>query len=63
MFSRVQDFTFIAGFASNNYGIVVPSYNCQFLTAQWEEVSLVGATLKPVTRAINTVVYTFLNAT
>ena len=41
MFSRVQDFTFIAGFASNNYGIVVPSYNCQFLTAQWEEVSLV----------------------
>jgi hypothetical protein len=63
VFSRVQDFTFFTGFAPNNYGIIVPSYNCQFLTAQWEEVSLVAATLKPVTKAINTVVYTFLNAT
>lgn len=61
--SKVTDFKFNTAFGPNTGGVQVPAYNCQFLFAQWEEISVNKATGKPITNAINTVRYTFLNST
>lgn len=57
----VKDFTYNTLFEPNNGGVLVAAYNCQFLIAQWQEMSTVIATNKAITYATNTVRYTFLN--
>jgi hypothetical protein len=61
VFTHVKDFTFNTAFAPNSGGVLIPAYNCQFLVAQWQEMSTVIATDKSITYATNTVRYTFLN--
>lgn len=58
----VKDFTFYQPFAPTSFGIRTLGTGCSGTTGtvvkQWEEVSMVIATGRPVTQAINTVVYT-----
>ena len=61
--SKVKDFQFNQAFGPKSGGVQVPAYNCQFLIAQWEEISVNEATGKAITNAINTVRYTFLDST
>jgi hypothetical protein len=42
-------------------GVFIPAFNCQFLIAQWQEMSQARETGKPITYSTNTVRYTFLN--
>jgi hypothetical protein len=59
--ANVKDFTYNTLFEPNNAGVLIPAYNCQFLVAQWQEMSTAIATDKAITYATNTVRYTFLN--
>eukprot|EP01038_Epipyxis_sp_PR26KG_P008576 gene8576-11588_t len=60
--SDVTGFTFYQGFAAPaDGGLLVTAYNCQFIVAQWQEISKVIGTGKPITKATNTVVYSMLN--
>jgi hypothetical protein len=61
--SDVTDFTFNTYFYPPGGGVLIPAYNCQFLIAQWQEMSKVIDTGKSITYATNTIKYTFLNAT
>jgi hypothetical protein len=61
--SDVQNFYFNPYFYPPGQGVIVIAYNCQFLVAQWQEMSSVISTGKAITYATNTVKYTFLNST
>ena len=61
--SDVIDFTFYSYIYLPCGGVLIPAYNCQFLIAQWQEMSKVIDTGKSITYATNTVRYTFLNST
>lgn len=58
----VRNFSFYNSFAPESFGIKTLGASCGTVVKQWEEISVVVATGKPVTRAVNTVVYT-LNTT
>uniref|UniRef100_A0A7S4P7L0 Uncharacterized protein n=1 Tax=Paramoeba aestuarina TaxID=180227 RepID=A0A7S4P7L0_9EUKA len=61
--SLTTDFAFSTDFYPPGQGVLIPSYNCLFCIAQWQENGVVVATGKTFSNAPNTVRYTMLNAT
>jgi len=58
VFSRVTGFQFDPSYAPATGGVLTVAYSCQFVVKQWQEISTVVATGRPVYRATNTVIYT-----
>ena len=62
-FTATEDFSFEESFAPHSGGVRIVAFNCQFLVAQWQENAKVTKTGETIDKALNTIVYTFLNHT
>lgn len=57
VFSRVTNFHFETSYAPATGGVRTVAYSCENVVKQWQEISVVMNTGKPIYRATNTVIY------